>query len=265
MSPLRRFSLPEVIAANEDNIAEAYAALYSGWDEALSHDGRDVVWGLTRIPSAMINNATRVRFLEEQAGDALDAIIAEANARRVPMRWWLGPGTKPADTGKRLELRGFSHVQLTGMAIRLASFQAPSIEPILHVERVRDARQLQAWCTVLATGFSVPQMAADAFGRAFATIGLDSPYWHLYLAYLDGAPVAASSMYLGANVAGIYNVATLPKARGKGAGSAVTYAPLTVAHHAGYHLGTLQASRLGYGVYRRLGFEEVCPFHLYVS
>lgn len=258
------FTLPELIEANEENIAEAYGALYSGWDEAHSYAGEDAVWGLTRIPAPMINNATRVRLSEEQADDKLAAIIAEAQARGVAMRWWLGPGTQPADIGERLKKRGFSHIQLAGMAITLSDMQAPSTEPALRVERVRDSGQLAAWCRVLAAGFSVSQDAADGFGRAFEVVGLDSPGWHLYLAYLDGKPVAASSMYLGARAAGIYNVATLPVARGNGAGAAVSYAPLQDACQAGYQIATLQASKLGYGVYRRLGFEEICTFDLYV-
>jgi GNAT superfamily N-acetyltransferase len=264
MDVLREFSLPEVIRANEENIAAAYNALYLGWDEACSHAGEDAVWGITRIPSAFINNATRVRFPEEQTDDALEAIIEVANVRHVPMRWWLGPGTQPADTGKRLENRGFSHVQLAGMAIRLSGMQAQPAESALRVERVGDSGELEAWCKVLALGFSVPQIAADAFGRAIEVVGLDSLDWSLYLAYLDGEPVAVSSMYLGVGVAGIYNVATLPEARGKGAGSAVSYVPLKAAHETGYQIGTLQASRMGYDVYRRLGFEEICKFDLYV-
>jgi predicted GNAT family acetyltransferase len=264
MNILREFSLPEVINANEENIAGAYSALYSGWDEARFHAGEDAVWGLTRIPSPMINNATRVRFPEEKADEALEAILEEANARHVPMRWWLGPGTQPADTGERLEKRGFSQVQLAGMAIELSGMQAPPAEPALRVERVRDSGQLEAWCRVLARGFSVPQIAADGFSRAFEVVGLDSQSWSLYLAYLDRKPVAISSMYLGAGVVGIYNVATLPEARGKGAGSAVSYGPLRAAHQSGFKIGTLQASKLGYGVYRRLGFEEICTFNLCV-
>jgi GNAT superfamily N-acetyltransferase len=265
MNVLHEFSLLEVIEANEDNIAGAYKALYLGWDEARLHAGEDAVWGLTRIPSPMINNAPRVRLTEERADEVLEAIIQEANARRVPMRWWLGPGTQPADTGQRLEKRGFSHVLLAGMAIELSGMQAPTTGPSLRVDRVRDSGQLGAWCGVVARGFSEPQITADAFCRAFEVVGLDALDWSLYLTYLDGEPVAAASMYLGAGVAGIYNVATLPEARGKGAGSAVSYAPLRAAHRSGYQIGTLQASNLGYGVYRRLGFEEICTFDLYIS
>lgn len=265
MKVLKSFSLAGIIEANEENMAGAFGALYASWDEALSHSGEDAVWGLTRIKSVMINNATRVRFREEEADEAIDAIIGKAEERGVPMRWWLGPGTQPSGTGELLEKRGFSHVQLTGMAIELDDMQTPPSDASLRVERVRDSIALEAWCCVLAKGFAVPQIAADGFGRAFKVFGLDGPDWNLYLAYLDGEAVAASSMYLGAGVAGIYNVATRPAARGKGAGSAVSYVPLKRAQQAGYQIGTLQASKLGYGVYLRLGFKEVCRFNLYVA
>jgi len=101
LNVLREFSLPEVIAANEENHAGAFGSLYADWVEALSHVGEDAVWGLTRIPSPMINNATRVRFQDEKADDAIDSIIKVAHSRKVPMRWWLGPGTQPSDIGER--------------------------------------------------------------------------------------------------------------------------------------------------------------------
>lgn len=258
------FTIPEAIKASEENMAAAYRALYLGWPEARSHAGEEAVWGLTRIASPFINNATRVRFSSEQADEGLEAIIEEANVRQVPMRWWLGPGTQPADIGERLKERGFSHVQLAGMAIELSGLQAPPSEPALHVERVGDSGRLDVWCRVLAKGFDVSQEAAAAFGRAIEVVGLDSEGWSLYLAYLDDEPVAVSSMYLGAGAAGIYNVAALRQVRGKGAGSAVSYAALKGAHQAGYQIATLQASKLGYGVYRRLGFVEISKFDLYV-
>ncbi len=69
---------------------------------------------------------------------------------------------------------------------------------------------------------------------------------------------------LHSGVAGIYAVATLPPARRRGIGAALTRLPLLEAHAEGYAIGILQSSELGHPVYRRLGFRDVCTFHLYV-
>jgi ribosomal protein S18 acetylase RimI-like enzyme len=64
-------------------------------------------------------------------------------------------------------------------------------------------------------------------------------------------------------VAGIYSVATLPDWRGRGLGAAVSLAPLLDARREGYKVGVLQSSEMGYKVYQRLGFREVCRISHY--
>jgi ribosomal protein S18 acetylase RimI-like enzyme len=86
--------------------------------------------------------------------------------------------------------------------------------------------------------------------------GVSVPHTRTYLALLDGQPVATSQLLLPAGVAGIYNVTCLPEARGQGIGAAVTLAPLVEARRRGYGVAVLQASDLGYSVYRRLGFRD---------
>jgi ribosomal protein S18 acetylase RimI-like enzyme len=87
-------------------------------------------------------------------------------------------------------------------------------------------------------------------------IGWDWPVRH-YLGYVDGEPVTTSSVFLAEGVAGIQFVATLPKARGRGLGGAMTLASLYDARDLGHRAGVLQSSEMGYKVYLRLGFKQV--------
>ena len=47
-------------------------------------------------------------------------------------------------------------------------------------------------------------------------------------------------------------------------GSAVSLEPLREAHRMGYRVGTLCASEMGEGVYRKMGFRAYCPLRMYL-
>ena len=85
----------------------------------------------------------------------------------------------------------------------------------------------------------------------------------IWIATLHGEPVAAASLFEGAGVAGVYNVATVPEARGRGIGRAVTATVLAEAVARGHRLAVLGSSDLGFPVYRRLGFTEVSRLRSY--
>jgi ribosomal protein S18 acetylase RimI-like enzyme len=59
---------------------------------------------------------------------------------------------------------------------------------------------------------------------------------------------------------GIYGLATLKTARGKGIGSALMSYSLQRARELGYKQAVLQASADGIRIYERLGFETVTRF-----
>jgi GNAT superfamily N-acetyltransferase len=84
---------------------------------------------------------------------------------------------------------------------------------------------------------------------------------HLWVGYAAGEPVTVAAAQVDERVVGIYAVATLPHARGKGYGRAIT-AQATQAAPA--LPAVLQASADGQSVYLRLGFEIVAPYTLWL-
>jgi ribosomal protein S18 acetylase RimI-like enzyme len=112
----------------------------------------------------------------------------------------------------------------------------------------------------------MPEFTSDASFELFTAVGLtEASPWRSYVGRLDGEVVASCVLVLSAGVAGIYDVATLPKARRRGLDAAMTLEALREARELGYCIGVLQSSAMGFGVYRRLGFERYSTYHVYVG
>ena len=176
------------------------------------------------------------------------------------------PSTQPADLGERLEAKGFNHAAtLQGMAANLLTLDESLPKPrALTIEPVSESEALKTWCQVMTAVNEFPE-SADHWFEMYTAMGLgtDMP-WRHYLASLDGTAVATSSLFLGAGVAGIHSVATVPDARREGIGTEVTLEPLREARRLGYRVGTLFSSEMAVNLYRRIGFREYCEANLYL-
>ena len=95
-------------------------------------------------------------------------------------------------------------------------------------------------------GSDLPAAIASAVLDLEASLGFepDPPYLR-FVAYRAGRPLATASLFLAAGAAGLYNVFTLPEARGEGLGRALTSAG--AARSAGARLHPRSARRLPAG------------------
>jgi GNAT superfamily N-acetyltransferase len=91
------------------------------------------------------------------------------------------------------------------------------------------------------------------FARGFP----EFPGVHTYMARLDGRP---ASVVLASDLegdCGIFMVGTVPEARGRGLSTALMRVALSEASERGCATSSLQASAMGYPVYRRLGYRDL--------
>lgn len=260
---LKDLSVSSLVTAIEANLFEFFK-LYEQWPRAEVCDNPHILWTITDISFPLFNAVFRAHLSDPDA--AIEAAIARCKRRNVPMMWWTGPSTQPTELGIALEAFGFTGEEVTGMAAELRSLPRDvSVPPGLVIERVADIETMRKWCHVLCVGFEMPDFVGEALLDLFHSIGFDSQSTvRHYVGQLNDEPVSASSMFLGAGVAGIYCVATVPEARKRGVGSATTLMPLHEARKLGYQVGILHSSHMGINVYRGLGFREYCKFVRYV-
>jgi GNAT superfamily N-acetyltransferase len=81
-----------------------------------------------------------------------------------------------------------------------------------------------------------------------------------FVGRVEGAPVASAMLIASGPVAGIYWVATVPEARRRGYGEALTWAAVEAGRRAGCAVASLQASAMGRPVYARMGFQHVIDY-----
>ena len=182
------------------------------------------------------------------------------------LSWLTEAGLPATEVKKYLEAFGlnFSESFATEMAADLRTLSEARVGTNhLKVVCVADQETLRKWIHIASIGFRVPVEFEATWYEFFAEAACTAPF-RTYLALLDGKPVATSQLFTSAGVAGIYNVTCLPEARRQGVGTAVVMAPLLEAREMGYQVGILQASAMGYNVYRRIGFQDFGKLSLYL-
>ena len=217
-------------------------------------------------PVEWMNGVIAARLPEGEEDRWIEAAIAALREAGVPGMWWVDPWARPADLAERLVAHGFGHEEdMPWLAADLGGLDLAE-RPVdgLVVRRVVDDETQAVWVHAMRNGFGIPEhvMARiDALARREG-YGPDAP-WARFAGFLDGEPVASSGLMLFGGVAGIYNVATVPAARRRGIGTAMSLAAMCEGLARGADLAVLGTTELGRGVYEGLGFRNVCSMRTF--
>jgi GNAT superfamily N-acetyltransferase len=129
--------------------------------------------------------------------------------------------------------------------------QRPGVEVVLISEP-----RLDEFINVLEEGGLSAESAHRLISPSFAA---DADV-RLFVGRLDGRPVGTSIAIRSRDASGVYNVGTLPIARRRGVGSALTWAAVEAGRAWGYDTIVLQSSVMGLSMYSDMGFRTVAPY-----
>jgi GNAT superfamily N-acetyltransferase len=231
----------------------------------------DTTWVASGRPLEGLNHVLRAELggtdttLEARI-EEIDAGLRERGS--VPATWWIGPSTRPDDLAQRLEGRGFIEAEPEyGMTIDLDAMAVPSAATAGVVRPVVDAAGLDDFLAVMAGAYG---WSDDGRSSAWAElyrlpIDLANAPWRHVVVRADGRPAACATLFTAADHAFVTNVGTIPTARGRGLGTTATLAVLLIAADLGYARASLTASRMGRGVYARIGFRDDATLRRWIS
>jgi GNAT superfamily N-acetyltransferase len=224
-------------------------------------DDGEVFGVITGVTVPFFNGIATTRLRD---GARIGEIAAIYRDERRAFRWWVTPASTPAGLDTLLLANGFRHAyDSLGMTADLSTLRTARPNS-LRIERVRTAAEMRVFCDVVGDVFGQPEEGRRAWHSAYVGLGLDddSP-WTNFIAYLGDTPVATTNVLVDGDLAGIYLVATLPAARGQGAGSALTLHAMQHARDRGARTAALQSSEMGESVYRSVGFIDGPTLRLY--
>ncbi len=257
----------KLAGALESNMIGFYSAYGRGKGCTLVSTS-SIVWFYTGIQDSLFNGVLSARLKPEDIKPTIDTLQSKIDEQGTPALWWVGPESNPDDLGSLLEGLGLKFEgEVPGMAIDLGVLGGKPETPRNFTIRKVDNPEMQTlWARIAAVGNSFPQVTADALVRLESTLSdLEYSAQHRYIGFLDDTPVTTSCLILDSGMAGIYAVATIPEARRKGLGRIMTIVPLLEARQKGYKVGCLQASSMGYPIYKHIGFKDICKFRLYLQ
>ncbi|HEX5374700.1 MAG TPA: GNAT family N-acetyltransferase [Solirubrobacterales bacterium] len=146
-----------------------------------------------------------------------------------------------------------------------APVEAPGLPLGAELRRLATKDQAEDYWRVAAASYASLGFPPEVFAGYTDHSGLLAGNVAAFLAYLDGEPVAIAMTIVSEDVAGIYWVGTLERARGKGLGRAVTAAATNAGFELGADLASLQASPMGKPIYEAMGYETVFEYRLLMS
>ncbi|MDU8946345.1 GNAT family N-acetyltransferase [Ovoidimarina sediminis] len=231
---------------------------------------RDALFMQTTIPHSLFNSVILSGHDPDATETALGLGAECARNAGVPVLWRVGPAADTAGLRARLEDAGLKPGEPhPAMLADLDDLDDMPTEPVIDglvIKTAKGPEERRTWGRLTIASFEMEESLGEAMGACEATIPPDmfgdQPR---YTAYLDGEPVAVSSLVMTDGIAGIYAVATLPRARARGIGTAMTLHAMAEGRRRGARMATLQATSMGRPVYEKIGFRTIFDYQTYLQ
>ncbi len=224
-------------------------------DERLVTD-RYVLW-MGRGDEPGWNVAQRFRLAADEVESVRAEIHEALRARgRTSCTWEVGSSATPPDLVDRLLALGLVPDEPDYLAIGMVLDRPPAHAPTdVEVRRAETPEDHLEAARIAAVAFGMPEPAGREEGEP-------DPQNVVYLAYVDGKPVARATGSFSEHGATLFGGATLPEARGRGAYRALVAARWDDAVERGTPVLVTQAGKMSRPILERLGFRSVCEIRI---
>jgi GNAT superfamily N-acetyltransferase len=243
---------PELVVAANLSFRGSFAKLaqHSAGGEVRETDG--VFAFVTGLPIPLFNGCV---VAAPATAAEIGAALEWVRERGLPFRVWIDEERAPGAAEIALA-RGLRREPQTypGMVLYPVP-EAPPWPPGVTVAPVGEADLAEHHAVRIASGLT-PELAQRLYPGSFAA----DPDVQLFTARLEGEPAGGSVAIRTGDVAGVYAVGTIATARRHGVGTAASWAAVAAGRAWGCETIVLQASEMGFPIYRAMTFRTVVRY-----
>ena len=247
----------DLVRIADDSFIASFRKLAQHVSQGETHEEASIFSFSTGLPLSGFNGCVVTR---EALSAELATSVAWVAAHNVPFRVWVaeklaaGLAEVPASYGLEPAASLYPGMVLHPIPDGPILGTDVSVVPIFE-------SSLDEFIGVLDQSGLRAELAQRLIPPSFAT----DPDVQLFVGRLDERPVATSIAIRSGDASGVYNVGTLPEARRRGLGSAVTWAAVGAGRAWGCDTIVLQSSVMGLSMYAEMGFRTVAPYVTFAS
>jgi GNAT superfamily N-acetyltransferase len=246
----------ELVELANENFVFSFAKLADHCDGGGHRRVGGVLAYVTRLPIALFNGCVVV---EPATPGALEEALRWVAGHDVPMNLFLAEGLDPELAGVAAE-HGLERDPTPYPGMVLHPISEPPPPGRVVGERV-DATGIDDFLGVFTAHGGSRELAEAMFPESL----FGDPDVGAFVGRLDGRPVGYSLAIRSARTSGVYNVGTLPEARRRGVGTALTWAAVEWARQAGLDCVVLQSSEMALSMYQAMGFRTVVSYAVFTA
>ena len=214
-------------------------------------------------PGTHLNEVIMSDVAAEDAESTMEKVIATYGELEHPVKWCVGPWTRPEDFGALLSRRGFSSWDVRAMAM-----EVPRAASAPQMDRVREVStsDLGAFVEAHCQGWSLPEDQLDAELQTHtAALTHPSARYGFFAATEGGRFVGTAGFAIDGDCAYFFGTQVLPEFRGKGLYRGLIAARLTRLAERGVSLAVTHArDATSAPILAHLGFETLFPYRCYL-
>jgi hypothetical protein len=213
--------------------------------------------------SSVLNEIVVSRVSDDRAESVIGEAIAHYRAHGLPVKWCVGPWTKPDDFGERLAARGFRSWDVRGM---VRATRAPiEVRGSVRVEPLDEDNQ-ERFDDAFVEGWSLAPEQRSTFAAQHRELLRRRPQLvHLFMATVDDEPAGTTGLVLRGDYAYLVGAQILDRFRGRGLYRALVESRMAFLRERSIELAVTHAREATSApMLEHLGFETVFRSRCYV-